>query len=174
MKTAMSSLESAYGMAQPNSGSACGTGQCAAFGDGQFDWGFGYSSRAIKTQPLACDATSRARQFYNPCEDPGTYLNNASVCAARTVESWDDVTASIPDPMTVNYVDTNFFAGPPQQLWNTNHDLRGDVNLGWAKCFPVTGVSSHRGARAIYGSDFHPAPPSAAALFGDSLGSCSK
>jgi hypothetical protein len=164
----MASLVSVYGQAIPNSGSACGTGHCAAFGEGQFDWGFGYSSRAIKSQPLACDATSEAQRFYNPCTDPGTYLSNASACAARTVETWDD--ATIPDAHTVNYVDVNFYAGPPHQLWNTNWDLRGDVNVGWAKAYPITNIPTRRGERVVYGSDFHPNPPSSSVLFGDCHG----
>ena len=158
----MTALTEAYGSDSlktwqlESPGQSCAAGQCAAFGEGQFDWGFGYSSRAIKTQPFACSPAAATESWYNPCYDDSAYANSASVCAARTLETWDD--ATIADSETVNFVDTNFYAGPPTQQWNTNWAPIGfgDLELTEPACYPISHIPTRRSQRIIWGSDFVP------------------
>ena len=156
MPHAGSSLASVYGQSAGGacganaSLGACGTmGHCSKGGAGQFDWGFGYSSRALRTQGPACDPTSRARDFYSPCAPgSGSYMDQSGACAARTLEAWDD--ATVPD--TINYVDTHFYQAPPSMRWNETWDMRGDVGVDVGKCLPVTGIPTRRSPRAVWGN----------------------
>lgn len=173
------SLENAYdvGRMPGTEGQACTTGSCSAFGPGPFDWGYNISPRLLNaTQATDCSGGGAvyggAREFYSPCADQGAYLDSTAACAARQVSTWDDVT--IPDPATVNYVDTVFFAGPTKLTWNSNWDLRGDVAIGAAKAFPVVNISSRREPVAVYGSDFRPQPPTALQTYGAQVPSCFK
>ena len=129
-------------------GACSALGHCSQGGSGHFDWGYGYSSRALRSHGPACDPTSRARDFYSPCSaSSGSYLDQSGACAGRTLESWDD--ATVPD--TINYVDTHFYQAGPSQRWNETFDLRGDVPLDVGKCLPVVGLSSRRGPRILSG-----------------------
>lgn len=158
----MSLLTSAYGsdvlktwkVEGPDS---CAAGHCSAFGEGHLEWGFGKSARAIKAQPLACTPSAATESWYEPCQ--GAENGGATVCAARTLEMWDD--ATIADSETINFVDQNFYAGPPSMLWNTNWAPMGlgDVDLGHdgePKCYPVSHMSGRRSKRIVWGSDFVP------------------
>ena len=163
----MAQLQDAFGSAVPNTSASCSTGSCSAFSEGAFDWGFNVSPRWVNAQQPAC-ASGTAGQFYNPCSDPTQYANDAGACAARTIETWDNVT--IPEPETVNYVDTQFYNGPPTVLKNVNWDIRGDVALGSENmAYLVQNQSTYRGPRIVYGADFHPAPASHKQLYGDSF-----
>lgn len=169
-----SSLKDAYGDRRfpGTEGAACTTGSCSAFGPGPFDWGYNISPRLLNaTQATDCSGSGAiygaAQEFYNPCDADtakSAAMDSAAACAARQVATWDDVT--IPEPSTVNYVDTVFYAGPTKVTWNTNWDLRGDVALGSQLAYPVTNVSSRRLPRMVYGVDFQPPGPTDKQTYG--------
>lgn len=114
-------------------------------------WGYGHSSRMIRSKPLNCDDPRGAQSaFYSPCNDNSSYAGGAAACNSRLIEVWDDVT--LPDSEHVNYVDNHFWAGPPGVQWNTTWDLRGDVpSDDLPSCAPAAPISTQRMPRPFTG-----------------------